>query len=128
MSLLVPPPLPQWYLDQVAEEKKSRAVQPRVVQRAWLEGEHPSNPIVVSSDEEEVIVISSDDDEEPQPPVITPPPSPEYGGDLDDEMEYYEISKSLESLVQNANEDDMDWLIPCLEGMIHSMEQDMDQD
>jgi hypothetical protein len=107
-----------------------------------LEGEHPSNPIVVSSDEEEEglegehpsnpIVISSDDEEveeeDPQPPVITPPPSPEYGGDLDEDLEYYEISRSLDALVHDAEEADMDWIVPALEAMIHSMEEDMDQE
>ncbi len=73
-----------------------------------LEGQHPANPIVISDDEEEwmegehpsnPIVVSDDDEveeEDPQPPVLTPQPSPEYGGDIDSELEYIEIANNLQ--------------------------------
>jgi hypothetical protein len=106
-----------------------------------LEGEDPANPIVITDDDEEMvegehpshpIVISDDEPEEeeedPQPPVITPPPSPEYGGDIDSEEEYIEIAKSLQSIVDQASPDYLQWFIPHLQGMLDQADEIMEED
>ncbi len=135
--------LPWWYTNQCTLLKACQAQRHHQVPRVWLEGEHPSNPVLVSDDEEgedaklegkhpSNPIVISDDEEEPRPPVITPLPSPEYGDDLDSDMEYAEIARSLQSLVDNSEPGD-EWVADMLHGIVQQVDDildgaDMDED
>ncbi len=107
-----------------------------------LEGKYPFCPIVISdSDEEE-----EDRDASPRPPAITPLPSPEYGDDLEEEveppplpspeygdeleedLEYAEIAQSLQAIVNQAGPEDYEWVGGVLQGIVAQLDDIVDMD
>jgi hypothetical protein len=85
-------PLPWWYLNQCQLWSNCQAQRRQQAPRIWLEGEHPSNPVLVSDDEEGDVVqlegkhpsnpiVISDDEmvegEHPSHPIVISDDEPE---------------------------------------------------